>query len=109
MYQPPLSYYLALGDSITYGFQPDKAEAGVGPSGFDSGYVDVFAARLRKLSPKIQVVNYGCPGETSVTFTQGGCPGLADGIKLHDPFRGSQLEAALSFLERTPGRSVRSP
>ena len=49
---------VALGDSITYGFQPDKANAGARPSAFDTGYVDVFAARLRKLSPKIQVVNY---------------------------------------------------
>ncbi len=71
VYRPPQSYYLALGDSITYGFQPDKA--GARPSAFDTGYVDVFAARLRKLSPKIQVVNYGCPGETTVTFTRGGC------------------------------------
>jgi lysophospholipase L1-like esterase len=57
----PRSYYLALGDSIAYGFQPAKANAGGQPSAFDTGYVDVFAARLRKLSPKINVVNYGCP------------------------------------------------
>ena len=57
----PRSYYLALGDSMTYGFQPDKANAGAPPSAFDTGYVNVFAARLRKLSPKIHVVNYGCP------------------------------------------------
>ena len=34
VYQPPQSYYLALGDSITYGFQPDKAKPGARPSGF---------------------------------------------------------------------------
>ena len=27
----------------------------------NTGYVDHFAARLRKLAPQIQVVNYGCP------------------------------------------------
>ena len=69
VYQPPQSYYLALGDSMAYGFQPTKAKPGARPSDFDTGYVDVFAARLRKLSPKIQVVNYGCPGESTVTFT----------------------------------------
>jgi lysophospholipase L1-like esterase len=104
VYQAPQSYYLALGDSIAYGFQPDKAKPGARPSDFDTGYVDVFAARLRKLAPKIQVVNYGCPGETSVTFTRGGCPTLAEGVKLHDAYRGSQLKAAVSFLRAHPGR-----
>jgi lysophospholipase L1-like esterase len=104
VYQPPQSYYLALGDSMAYGFQPTKAKPGARPSDFDTGYVDVFAASLRKLSPKIQVVNYGCPGESAVTFTRGGCPALADGIKLHDPFRGSQLKAAVSFLRAHRGQ-----
>jgi lysophospholipase L1-like esterase len=103
VYKPPQSYYLALGDSITYGFQPNKADAAP-PSAFATGYVDVFAARLRKLSPKIQVVNYGCPGESTVTFTRGGCEGLGDGAKLHDAFRGSQLEAAMAFLRGHPGQ-----
>jgi lysophospholipase L1-like esterase len=98
----PQSHYLALGDSMTYGYQPTKPPS-AGPSAFDTGYVDVLAARLRKLSPQIQVVNYGCPGESSVTFTRGGCPSLADGVKLHDPFRGPQLKAALSFLKAHPG------
>jgi len=104
VYQPPQSYYLALGDSMTYGFQPTKAKPGARPSDFDTGYVDVFAARLRKLAPTIRVVNYGCPGESTVTFTRGGCPGRADGIKLHDSYRGAQLKAALSFLRAHPGQ-----
>ncbi len=102
--QPPQRYYLALGDSMAYGFQPTKATPSAKPSDFDTGYVDVFAARLRKLSPKIAVVNYGCPGESSATFMRGGCPTLADGVKLHDPYRGSQLKAAESFLRAHPGQ-----
>jgi lysophospholipase L1-like esterase len=101
VYQPPRSYYLALGDSIAYGFQPTKAEA---PPSAVVGYVGLFAARLRKLSPKLQVLNYGCPGESTVTFTHGHCPWLAEGRKLHDAFRGSQLEAAVSFLRAHRGR-----
>ena len=104
VYRSPQGYYLALGDSIAYGIQPDKANAGAPPSAFDTGYVDVFAARLRRLSPKIQVVNYGCPGESSVTFIRGGCPTLAEGVKLHDAFRRSQLKAALSFLRAHRGQ-----
>jgi len=103
VYQSPQSFYLSLGDSMAYGFQPNKAKPGARPSDFDTGYTDVFAARLRKLSSNIQVVNYGCPGESSVTFTRGGCDGLADGFKLHDTFRGSQLKTALSFLRAHPG------
>jgi lysophospholipase L1-like esterase len=99
--QAPKRYYLALGDSIAYGFQPTKPNAR--PSSI-RGYVDVFAARLRKLSPGIQVVNYGCPGETSTTFAQGRCPTLGEGVKLHDQYRGSQLNAAVSFLRAHPGQ-----
>jgi lysophospholipase L1-like esterase len=103
VHRAPQSYFLALGDSIAYGLQPTK-KPGARASTFDTGYVDVFAARLRKLSPKIEVVNYGCPGESTVTFVRGGCPGLADGFKLHDAFRGPQLTAAESFLRAHPGQ-----
>lgn len=101
VYQSPQSYYLALGDSMAYGFQPTKANAL--PSAFNTGYVDLFAARLRKLSSKIKVVNYGCPGESTVTFARGGCDWLKQGGKLHDAFRGSQLKAAEAFLRAHPG------
>jgi lysophospholipase L1-like esterase len=98
----PKSYYLALGDSIAYGFQPTKAP-GTRASAFDTGYVDVLAARLRRLSPQIKVVNYGCPGESTVTFSHGGCSGIADGFKLHDAYHGAQLRAAESFLRAHAG------
>jgi lysophospholipase L1-like esterase len=59
-------YYLALGDSIAYGLRPAKVTAGLPPTGFRTGYVDLFAARLRKFSTKLHVVNYSCPGEAAV-------------------------------------------
>jgi lysophospholipase L1-like esterase len=105
--QPPQSYYLALGDSMAYGFQPTKVKPPLprlAAATFHTGYVDVFAAQLRKLSPKIQVVNYGCPGESTVTFARGGCDWLKQGGKLHDAFRGSQLKAAEAFLRAHPGK-----
>lgn len=102
--RPPGEYYLALGDSIAYGIQPGKVNAGLPPSGFDTGYVDVVAARLRARAPSQQVVNYGCPGESTRSFVAGGCPWLAESRKLHDPFRGSQLAAALAFLRAHPGQ-----
>ena len=99
----PGSYYLALGDSMAYGIQPTKAAKGLPPSAFDTGYVDVVATRLRALAPGIRVVNYACPGESTVTFTKGGCPWPAEGKRLHDAFRGSQLGAALAFLRAHRG------
>ena len=101
VYQPPQSYYLALGDSMAYGFQPTKAS--LPPSAVKTGYVDLLAAKLRKLSREIQVVNYGCPGESTVTFIHGGCDWLKHGGKPHDPFHGAQLAAALAFLRAHPG------
>jgi lysophospholipase L1-like esterase len=100
----PRSYYLALGDSLAFGFQPTKARGGLAPRRFDTGYVDVLAARLRKLAPGIEVVNYGCPGESLVTFVRGGCDWLREGGRLHDSFRGAQLDAALDFLRAHPGQ-----
>jgi lysophospholipase L1-like esterase len=95
------SYYLALGDSFAYGFQPGKPKSAPA-SAFDTGYVDVVAARLRKLSPKLRVVNYGCPGESTRTFVAGGCGGRGDVKALHDAYKGAQLDAALSFLRAHP-------
>jgi hypothetical protein len=64
-FDPPKQYYLALGDSFMYGFQFSKL--GLPPTAFNTGYVDVFAARMRAIRPDLLVVNYGCPGESSVT------------------------------------------
>jgi len=100
----PQRYYLALGDSLTYGIQPAKVDAGLPPSRFDTGFVDVFARRLRGLVPTLRVVNYGCPGESTTTFAAGGCPWLAGGHALHDPYRGTQLDAALTFLRAHSGQ-----
>jgi lysophospholipase L1-like esterase len=98
----PKQYYLALGDSLVYGIQPAKVDKGLPPSGFHTGFVDVFAARLRQLAPRLRVVNYGCPGETTTTFIAGGCPWLPR--PLHNRFKGSQLAGALAFLRAHPGQ-----
>jgi WD40-like Beta Propeller Repeat len=39
-FNPPRSYYLALGDSYANGLQPAKWSAGLPPSAFNTGYVD---------------------------------------------------------------------
>lgn len=106
-FNPPKRYYLALGDSLAFGFQFDKFNANF-PSEpaslFSTGYADVFAGMLREIRPELTTVNYGCTGETSSTFIQGGCLYTAAGFPLHDSYDGSQLSAALEFLHAHRGR-----
>src|SRR5689334_10284416 len=99
----PKQYYLALGDSIAYGYQAYKHAAESPPSAFDTGYVDVFAARLLQIQPTIAVVNYGCPGESTRSFLKGPCLWTEFGEQLHDSFTGRQLDAARAFLREHPG------
>jgi lysophospholipase L1-like esterase len=102
-FNPPKTYYLAVGDSIPYGYQASKRLAGLPLSGFNTGYVDVFAARLRQIQPSIRVVNYSCVGESTRTFIAGPCPGNTVGLGLHDEWSGTQLDAALAFLSAHRG------
>ncbi len=87
-------YLLALGDSISFGFQGPKLTDPPNPALFNTGYVDVLAARDRSLD----VHNYSCPGETTTTFISGGCPWRQSGFALHEDYQGSQLAAAQAFL-----------
>lgn len=97
-------YYLSLGDSLAFGFQRPKVDAGLPLSAFETGYSDVVASRLDHGGRPLTLVNYGCPGESTTTFTAGQCPWKAAGRPLHDPFAGSQEEAALAFLRDHRGR-----
>jgi lysophospholipase L1-like esterase len=103
VFTPPRRYYLALGDSLAFGFTTAKAQAGRPASAFDTGYVDVFAARLARLRPGITTVNYGCPGESTVSFLAGPCIWRASGHGLHDDYPGAQIDAAVGFLHAHPG------
>jgi lysophospholipase L1-like esterase len=102
-FHPPKDFYLALGDSIAYGFQTAKAVAGLPPEAFDTGFVDVFSARLRQVRPDIRTVNFSCPGESTTSFTAP-CVWKATGHALHDDYSGSQLAAALAFLAAHRGQ-----
>ncbi|HTZ42604.1 MAG TPA: SGNH/GDSL hydrolase family protein [Jatrophihabitans sp.] len=96
---PDRQYYLSLGDSLAFGYQPDLvAEHDVNPADYRS-YAEHFAA----LAHRLRLVNYGCPGETTTTLVQGGCPWP---YPLHDSYGSatSQLGAARSFLTAHPGR-----
>ena len=93
--RPSESYYLALGDSIDIrASSRPRRSRGLDRRHFTTGYVDVVAARLRKRSSSLEVVNYGCPGRVARSPSpEVGCPAFADRVKLHDASSsGSQLE-----------------
>jgi lysophospholipase L1-like esterase len=77
----------------------------VDAASFNTGYVDDLTRMLTAVRPGIQTVNYGCPGETTDTFLNGGCWWLQDSHNtLHNTFTGSQMAAALAFLNAHPGQ-----
>jgi lysophospholipase L1-like esterase len=87
----PASYYLALGDSLAQGVQPNATGASVETR---QGYPDQVYAALRVPHPGLRLVKLGCPGETTSTMLHGGIcryPG------------GSQLADAVAFLHAHRG------
>ena len=107
----PGSTYLALGDSVTFGYlepsvvpAPDYSRA----SNF-LGFPEHLAARMR-----LAVTNAACPGETTASFLDAsaqsyGCrntvPGNAGGFyrphsPLHTSYSSSQMAYAVRFLRR---------
>jgi lysophospholipase L1-like esterase len=117
------STYLALGDSLAYGYHAAQfkseleSKGYVEPATFDEGYVDDFGATLKLTHPKLQVINDGCPGETTETFINGsGLPGYCAGGPTGTPFPyaflhhsyspyTSQLADALAILKENPNVS----
>lgn len=106
---PPVragSPYLALGDSVPFGFReaankptPDYTK----PDTF-VGYPEDVAADL-----SLKLTNAACPGETSASFIDvtapsNGCepPGYRSLFPLHVAYSGSQLDFAVQYLRRHP-------
>src|SRR5579875_271857 len=92
---PDARYYVALGDSLSTGFQPTLSGRGIETH---SGYVnDIYRAERRHVQ-HLQLVDFGCPGDTTTSLLTGvGDYTLAR--RLHcDRSYGSQLAAADAFL-----------
>jgi len=88
----PKAYYMAIGDSLAFGYQPDL--------NWDDGYSNYFFSNLKTHGVK-DYDNLACPGETSSTMINGGCP---------FPFLrkylyvGPQLKAAVNYLHKHAGQ-----
>jgi lysophospholipase L1-like esterase len=126
---PPTTTYLALGDSISYGYTQEKFSVNYpneAPSYFEGGVANTFAKFLggkEEVGKGLVIVNNACPGETSNGLIGekeaiGGKPSteprpsknegsyhpcdyrLLSGLPLHNSLAGtSQLEDALSILK----------
>ena len=90
----PYDYYLALGDSLGAGWQPNAVTGKGYISGH--GYADDIAASLKPRGTKY--VNLACPGETTGSMIHGGC-------SYPEPYQ-SQLAAATAFLKAHKGDRV---
>jgi lysophospholipase L1-like esterase len=90
---PKTSYYVALGDSLAQGVQPDPAGISL-PTG--QGYANQLYAMLRRGDPGLRLVKLGCNRETTATMIGGGGMCRYPG--------GSQLAAAVGFLRAHRGQ-----
>lgn len=98
-------YYLATGDSISFGYQPNLD--------FFHGFADDLATQFRqgelnapsaKVKVNINLANYACPGETTETMINGNCP-FRNFLKetYACPQICSQLDAVVLFLQEHKG------
>ena len=101
----PKKYYLALGDSLAFGFQSVKVVPPFAESQFTTGYVDALTTQLKTIKPDIQTINNGCPGATTATLNSvAGCTTYP--FPLHHSYAPgtSQLGDAVAFLQANPGK-----
>jgi lysophospholipase L1-like esterase len=93
--------YLALGDSVPFGFNPNPA---LWPNIANFiGYPEIVAQRLH-----VEDVNASCPGEATGGFlamggTDNGCHPYRTVYPLHVIYAGTQMAFATSYLRSHPG------
>jgi lysophospholipase L1-like esterase len=104
----PGSGYLALGDSVTFGYEEQQVIPTPNYADASSlvGYPELLGSELH-----LKVVNAACPGETSSSFintsapsngcesSPGGGPAYRPMFPLHTKYSGSQLAYAVSYLK----------
>jgi lysophospholipase L1-like esterase len=103
----PHQYYLSLGDSLAFGYQPEIGTSGHAPATAYRGYAEDYATRHRDLT----LVNFGCPAETSASMLGIGvapgpvtCPWPERGLHQGYGSANDQAQAAVDFLLGHPGQ-----
>lgn len=107
--KPAVKYtYLALGDSVAFGYVPPQAVPAPDYANASSfvGYPEFLAKTLKE-----SVANASCPGETSGSMLVAGAPsngcenqpgsdlGYRTAYPLHVEYTGTQMQYAISYLE----------
>lgn len=99
-----LNNYLALGDSVPFGYNPLLVQPGVNPDVF-VGYPQLASDLFR---PRKKLFNASCPGETSASLITGtrpdnGCQNYRQFIgPLHVAYSASQLDYAKRYIAANP-------
>jgi lysophospholipase L1-like esterase len=93
-------YYLALGDSLSQGVQPNATGQSLETS---QGYANDLYARYRTQVRGLRLVQFGCPGDSTASMLTG--VGNSANARLFrcDRAHGSQLAAAEAFLKAHRG------
>jgi lysophospholipase L1-like esterase len=99
--EAPGRAYLALGDSVTFGFIANAGFEYVNPNNF-IGFPNYIAQTL-----KLSETNASCPGETTGSFLSStapddGCRFFRSQAPLHVSYTSTQLDFAVSFLKSHP-------
>lgn len=101
----PGRQYLALGDSVTFGFITQAGFEYVNPDNF-VGFPNYVA-----LADKLNASNAACPGETTGSFLSStaldnGCRAFRATFPLHVAYTSTQLDFAVSFLQSHPATKL---
>jgi lysophospholipase L1-like esterase len=96
--------YLALGDSIAFGYDPTVQNPK--PNKF-TGYPEIVAQVEQHLVKNTKEENAACPGQSSASFLDPsvgdiGCVGFKDTIGLHTNYSGSQMDFAVAQVSGDP-------
>ena len=80
-------YYVALGDSLSRGYQPGQGDT-------TQGYVNDFYQKLKAHDSSLQLISLGCSGETTGSMINGGVC-----TDRYPDSSQSQLTTAVAFLK----------
>ncbi len=90
------SYYLALGDSLAFGYQPT--------GDWTHGYAQDLYSALASKNTSLQFMDLGCKGETTSTFLGLKNSYCVDWQNSYCKCKTPQMQQALNFIKQHPGQ-----